>query len=371
MTAADRFLAGENSSIRTGDNSIDDLRMLVGEIGRKSFAARAGSRRLPETFDRSLWDDLEKSSLTRLTSTPELEAGPAELAVLLRVIGQYAGAVPVAETDLLAAYIGQRAGLELPSEGPMTIAIAEADMEAGAITGTASNVPWARSATSIVLIVRMFRAVRVGVIRPQDMGIEIAERSNVAGEPRDRIFFRRALESTQPVDEDLYEQVIRRGAWARCLQIVGALDAAAELTVTHCRERIQFGRRLSSFQSVQQGLAEMAGRLDQARAVTTLAVAAAAEYGFDSLQADSAVSVAKVLLGDTVSSVTAIAHQLHGAIGITLEHDLRLFTMRAQSWVREFGSTDYHARRVGQKVLESEDPWAFVVDTSRSPASNC
>ena len=55
-----------------------------------------------------------------------------------------------------------------------------------------------------------------------------------------------------------------------------------DLTVAHTGERVQFGRRLSKFQAVQHSLAAMAGEIERARAATALAVAAAADYGFDS-----------------------------------------------------------------------------------------
>ena len=157
------------------------------------------------------------------------------------------------------------------------------------------------------------------------------------------------------------DELVRRGAWARCVQTVGALDAAAELTVAHTRERRQFGRPLSAFQAVQHSLAAMAGEIERARAATALAIAAATDYGFDTVQTDYAVSVAKVAVGRAVEPVTTIAHQLHGAIGVTREHRLWLATMRARSWVDDFGSTAHWARRLGRMALTTDEPWDLVV----------
>ena len=145
------------------------------------------------------------------------------------------------------------------------------------------------------------------------------------------------------------------------MQIIGALDAARDLTVAHTSERVQFGRPLSKFQAVQHSLAEMAGEIERARAATELAVAAATDFGFDSAATDYAVTVAKVAVGRAVGTVTTIAHQLHGAIGVTVEHRLWLFTMRARSWVDEFGTTAHYARRLGRMALTADDPWQVVV----------
>jgi acyl-CoA dehydrogenase len=163
------------------------------------------------------------------------------------------------------------------------------------------------------------------------------------------------------VDISVADELIRRGAWARCNQIIGALDAACEMTVAHTSQRVQFGRQLNKFQAVQHSLATMAGEIERARAATALAVAAAADYGFDHPATDYAVTVAKVAVGRAVDPVTTIAHQLHGAIGVTVEHRLWRATMPARSWVDEFGTTATYARRLGRIALAADHPWDVVV----------
>src|SRR5262249_33872712 len=154
--------------------------------------------------------------------------------------------------------------------------------------------------------------------------LTIVEGLNLAGEPRDRISVEVALDRLQRMEPTTADELMRRGAWARCVQIIGALDAAALSTVAHCRERIQFGKPLSTFQAVQQSLAVMAGDIERARAVTALAVAAAVDHGFGSRQTDYAVTVAKVVCGNVTTAAATTAHQLHGAIGVSAEHPLSL-----------------------------------------------
>jgi acyl-CoA dehydrogenase len=333
-----------------------ELRSLVDELGQRSYDARLGRRSLPDEFDAGLWRHLEETGLARLTSDPDAGAGPYELAIVLYGVARHAGAVPLAETDALAGWLGREAGIELP-DGPLTIAIAEADPKDGRVIGTAQAVPWARVCTT-VLAVSGCDGLRVGVLGATTGNRE--ESHNLAGEPRDAIAFDVPTEDLHTVDSVLEVQLARRGAWSRCIQIMGALDAAAALSVAHTRERVQFGRPLSAFQSVQQSLAGMAGDIERARAAVELAVAAAAEHGFDSPHTDYAVTVAKVAVGRAVIPVTTTAHQLHGAIGVTREHPLWLFTLRAQSWSGEYGTTAHFARRLGRLALAAEDPWRFV-----------
>jgi acyl-CoA dehydrogenase len=131
--------------------------------------------------------------------------------------------------------------------------------------------------------------------------------------------------------------------------------------MAYTRERVQFGRSLSTFQSVQHALATMAGEIERGRAAATLAVASAVDHGFGSAHSDYAITVAKITLGRVVPTVTTIAHQLHGAIGVTQEHHLWSFTMRAQSWIDEFGATAGYAQRLGRLALAADDPWSSAI----------
>jgi acyl-CoA dehydrogenase len=349
-------LAGGVFAINGAEDDNAELRQLVDDLGRRSYDAGLGRRGVPDQFDAELWQNLEDTGLARLTSTPDMEAGPDELAVALYGVARHAGAVPLAETDALAGWLGGQAGIELP-DGPLTVAVADAETDDGRVTGTAQAVPWARACT-VVLLVRGSDDLRVGVL--DGASSTLLEAHNLAGEPRDSITFDVPADQLHAVEPSLGAELQTRGAWARCVQIIGALDTAAALSVEHTRQRVQFGRPLSAFQSVQQSLAVMAGEIERARAAVELAVAAAAEHGFGSQHTDYAVTVAKIAVGRAVGPVTTTAHQLHGAIGVTGEHPLWLFTLRAQSWISDYGTTNHFARRLGRLALAAEDPWDLV-----------
>ena len=92
----------------------NELTQLVDDIGRRSFDARLGHRGAPDEFDAALWRHLEETGLSRLTSSQE--AGPAEAAIVLSGLARHAGAVPIAETDLLAAWLAGEAAVDVPDE---------------------------------------------------------------------------------------------------------------------------------------------------------------------------------------------------------------------------------------------------------------
>lgn len=330
-------------------DDLTDLRNLVDEIGSSSFEARIGHRSLPDSFDAVAWRHLEDAGLTRLASAADSGGGPVEAAVVLRALARHAVTVPVAETDLLAGWLAGKAGLDIPDTGPLTLAT------------TLDAVPYASDAAAVVLALADGDRVRVAVCESAELSITTGH--NPGGEHRDTMTVDLPAERFVTVD-GAADELLRRGAWARCAQVIGALDAAVEFSVDHTREREQFGRPLSAFQAVQHALAGMAGEVERGRAAANLAVAAAAEHGFDHAATDYAVTVAKVTLGRVVPAVVTAAHQLHGAIGVTSEHRLWLATQRARSWVEEFGDTAYWAQRLGRMTIDAADPWQLVVDGS-------
>ncbi|CAA0137629.1 Acyl-CoA dehydrogenase, short-chain specific [Mycolicibacterium vanbaalenii] len=333
-----------------------DLRELVDGIAGKFYSAAMGNHGIPEPFDTQLWAALEETGLSRLASSSDLGAGPTEAAIVLYGLARHAAAVPIAEADLLGGWLATRAGIELP-EGVATVAIADATTGEASV-GRVTAVPWARDCKHIVLAAPGSHGTRVGVV---DVIVDkLVLDHNLAGEPRDGIETGLLTSQLTTVDSAIGRELLTRGAWARCIQVLGALDAAATLTVTHTRERVQFGRPLSALQAVQHSLAAMAGDIERARSAVDAAISAATAYGFGDDRTELAVAVAKIVLGQVVGPVTTAAHQLHGAIGVTREHPLWLFTLRAQSWVGDYGTARLFAHQLGRLTLACDNPWGLV-----------
>ncbi|MFF7945134.1 acyl-CoA dehydrogenase family protein [Nocardia gamkensis] len=344
-----------------------DLRELVDDIAGKFCSAATDNHVVPQRFDAQLWRALDETGLSSLATSADAGAGPTEVAIVLYGLARHAAAVPIAETDLLAKWVATRAGIEL-TVGPASVAIA-VDPANGGSVGTVDAVPWARDCQDVVLVAVGNHATRVGLL-----GVDVNDlvlNHNLAGEPRDGIETTVSAEQLATIDSSVGRELLTRGAWARCVQVVGALDAAASLTVTHTRERVQFGRSLSAFQAVQHSLAAMAGEIERARSSVDAAVATASAYGFGDERTELAVAVAKIVLGQVVLPVTTTAHQLHGAIGVTREHPLWLFTLRAQSWLDDYGSPRRFAQQLGSLALHCDDPWRFITgDHHGHPAGN-
>ena len=292
----------------------------------------------------ALWAALAETGLLALMA-PESEGGlelpPSVMTEVLRIAGRYGAPGPLAET-MICNWVLPQLGLPLP-EGPVMLAL----------DGQAMNVRYAPCAS--VLVMGDGKAV---LLPPGDMDAETVR--NLAGEPVRDLSSAIAhipvewLSSALPLSR-LSELL----SLARAALILGALERILELCVTYAGDRVQFGRPIAAFQAVQQQLAALAGAVAAASAITS-AAARAADRG----SAGALMDAARVRLADSIDEASAIAHQVHGAIGFTREYELQFFTRRLWAW-REEGVKIARARQgLAEAIAGSnrESLWPTIVE---------
>jgi hypothetical protein len=126
---------------------------------------------------------------------------------------------------------------------------------------------------------------------------------------------------------------------ALAAEISGLLQAALASTVDHLTQRKQFGRPIGTFQALRHRMAECAVL---AGGVRWLALKAA-----DTADAGDAALAAS----HAQESATRVAYDLHqmlGAMGMTLEHPLHLWTYRMKALLSELGGRGGQARAVAE-----------------------
>ncbi|MFD2398827.1 acyl-CoA dehydrogenase family protein [Prauserella oleivorans] len=190
---------------------------------------------------------------------------------------------------------------------------------------------------------------------------------NLAGEPRDTLLLQDTFvpgEDVTEVDATISGRAFRvRGALGRALLLSGAMEAALDSTITYAGQREQFGRPISRFQAVSHHLAAMA---EEAAASTTVAMSAATA----GQQPDWILTAAaKAQAGRAAGVVARLAHQVHGALGFTDEHPLRLITTRLWSWRDEFGNERFWERELGAAACAAPDLWTLVTDPAEVRAN--
>ncbi|WP_024934061.1 acyl-CoA dehydrogenase family protein [Actinomadura welshii] len=296
------------------------------------------------SLDRALWATLSESDLTRLTATNGTGATWAEAAELLRAAARAAAPVPLAENDLLALWLLARSGLGDAGDAGGIRTVATLDP-----AGRARGVPWAGCADSVVALWQ--DEGRWFVADVPAAAVTVVSGHDLAGQPRDDVQVDLAALSGVPVAEPVRREYLLRGALARAVQSTGALEQAVGLSISHTSQRHQFGRPIAKFQAVQQLVADAACESALARAATDAAVAALMR-GTDTLdELELRVAIARSVTGHATSVVVRNAHQVHGAIGTTLEHPLHEVTLPALAWRSEFGSLDHWDRRLTDLLI--------------------
>ncbi len=289
----------------------------------------------------ALWDAVEEAgfldTLSDADTSPQERA--ANTAVLLRAAGRHLVPIPLGETIVARALLAA-AKVKVP-RGPISFGVLDGHTHTHGdhahLEGRALRVPYARHAGNVLLSApggreAVFIAVRRG---------KLVEGANIAGEARDDVAFGDTAGAT--VSGVSGDDLLACGAAVRAVQMAGSLERILMQTVEYARTRVQFGKPIAAFQAIQQQLAVLAGHVAATGIAADSAFAAFQGAGFA-----RAAAIAKVRAGEAASAATSIAHQVHGAIGITKEHSLHFATRRLWSWRAEFGSEAFWAERLGR-----------------------
>ena len=303
-----------------------------------------------EDLGRRIWIEVERSDLARI-GVAEAQGGSGgsfiESGAVLQAASRFAPSIPLAESHV-AAWLAAAAGVALPG-GALTVGPSRFGSIPGLepdgktfSAGQVVRVPFAGNAAHVVLLAELKGRPAVAVVDLASAPLDLSP--DLAGQPRATVRLEgveaRAV-APSPVGID---ELMARGALARSHQIAGALGRVLELAVAYAGEREQFGRPINRFQVIQHHLADAAAEVAAAGLVAEAAAEVAEAGGLV-----EAAAIAKVRVG-LASRAAAIAHQVHGAIGVTEEHPLHLLTRRIWAWRDDFGSELEWSRRLGRTI---------------------
>jgi len=371
----DRTDAGRKYPARCADeagSAVAESENIVGQTAERIFADLAD----PQTVNRDkgggwkapLWRALTEAGLPLSWVGEDCGGAGASLAEgfgVLSATGRFSLAVPLAET-MLAGWLLAQARIASP-EGAMTVAPANpkdriAANADGTLSGSARGVAHAKIAEHIALLASGERGLSIALVEAAACRIE--GHLNLAGDGSDTV----TLDKVKPIAikpaPKGFDQtaLMLMGGVARSLQIAGALESMLDVSVRYANERVAFEKKISKFQAVQHNLAKLAGEAAAALAAASSAADAVAHStSFDEAVFLEAAS-AKIRCAEAAEKGAAIAHQVHGAIGFTIEHILHRYTLRALAWRDDFGSESYWAVELGKMVAArgADELWPLV-----------
>jgi acyl-CoA dehydrogenase len=305
--------------------------------GPDALRQNAAAGWLPEAWHRASELDLHRVELDETGS-----GNFAYTVTVVRAAARHLAQIPLAETAI-GLWLLAEVGAVAP-DGPL------------AVSGAMTDVPYGRCASAILVI-----GEDELTIVPASSA-SVTQRENLAGEPRDDVQVVQANGVVRlPAPPSLARAVELRLALAGAAKIYGALEAVRALTLAHAKSRIQFGVPIAKFPLVRERLALLAEEVAAAGAAVDVARRAVAEVDDPTI----AVAAAKVRTGMAAGAVARLAHQLHGAIGVTSEHVLQLYTRRLWAWRDEDGDEREWATRLGEELMAG-DAWPRVVAEARA-----
>jgi len=293
---------------------------------------------------RPLWSAIEQSGFLELMAREDAGgagAGLADALPLFMALGAYAVPLPVGQAMALRTLLpaGEAVPDGLPAFAPGLAAAPDATL-------VARRVPYGMLAGPVL-------AEYDGALWLLDARDAQRRGCGLHGEPTADLAWRGGIVQAARRLDDAGGAPGRLAAWGAALHaalLAGAITRCFELTLQYGNDRTQFGRSIGKFQAIQHQLAVMAEHVAAAR----LATAAAFRPGATQ-PALLHAAVAKARASEAANLVAATAHAVHGAIGVTEEYDLQLYTRRLHSWRLAHGSETYWNEVVGTALMQSRD----------------
>lgn len=288
-----------------------------------------------------VWNAIEGSGFLDAL-LPESQGGAGfglrDAFALMVAEGRHATPAPLAHTMLARAVLASQD--VTPPQGPIAIASSAQQSPDGQIA--CRNTPYGMVAQWVIA-----PATQGWLLLP--VASAARAHTGIHGSLRADLTWTSASQAAHASTADFPWQ--EAGAVIAAAQLVGAMDRTLEMTVKFANERVQFGRPIGKFQAIQHQLAVMA---EQAAAARMAAQIGCDASGFtpDRLRA----AAAKARASEAAALVAPMAHAIHGAIGITAELDLQLYTRRLHEWRADFGSERAWNRVLGQALLADARP---------------
>ena len=314
-------------------------------------------------YSPELWEEMAALGWTGLVF-PEAYGGSGmsflDLAVLLEEMGRACVPAPFFPTVVLAGLPIMNAGTDkqkgeyLPDivSGKTIFSLALLEPELGhdpdaitveatrdgnayVISGSKLFVPYARVADYLLCVARTSRqqeGVTVLIVDATSPGIACTVLKTMAHDQLYEVVFDQVRVPRENVlgqpDQGwpLVQSIVQGANIAKCCEMVGNLQWVMEDTIAYAKDRKQFDRPIGSFQVIQHYCADMYTCVEGAR----LCAYQAAWMLSEGLACAKETALAKSWINEVSPRVLNLAHQIHGAMGVSMEHELHFYTTRAR-----------------------------------------
>ena len=244
------------------------------------------------------------------------------------------------------------------SFGPRGVQVrASADGGGFAITGTKQHVAFASSANRLVVLARtgdLETDIDLFLVDPTAAGVTLTQKMTISSDTQYRVDF----DAVRVTDADrigaagtgwaTWESVMVDGMILLAAQANGGCEHALEITVQYSKDREQFDKPLGAFQALSHYMADAKTALDGSKVLT---YEAAWAHSVDQPETPKLAAMAKLFAANSFRDTTAMAQQIFGGVGFTLEYEIQLYFRRAKQLQISWNDTRRCEELVAAAVL--------------------
>ena len=187
------------------------------------------------------------------------------------------------------------------------------------------------------------------LVDPKGAGVQLTQQQTIASDTQYRVDFDGAVgEPLAAGGWPVWDEVMHDGIILLAAQAAGGARYALDITVQYAKDRRQFDKPLGAFQAIAHYLADAVTTVDGAE---TLVYEAA--WARDSGRSVARLApMAKLFACQTFRDVTAMAQQVFGGVGFTVEYDIQLYFRRAKQLQISWWNDRYLEELIAADVLD-------------------
>jgi alkylation response protein AidB-like acyl-CoA dehydrogenase len=239
---------------------------------------------------------------------------------------------------------------------------AEVDGDTAVLSGTKIVVRFAAAADRLLVLARTGEGdsdVDLFLVDPAAEGVTVDQRHSISSDAQ----FRVDLDGVRvPVADRIGGPGTGWATWSSVMVDAMALAAAYAnggcehalgITVQYSKDREQFDKPLGAFQALSHYMADARTALDGAKVITHEAAWAIDKVaGGGEEPAEKYAAMAKLFSCNTYRDTTAMAQQIFGGVGFTLEYEIQLYFRRAKALQLSYNDTRRCEEIVAAAVLD-------------------
>jgi alkylation response protein AidB-like acyl-CoA dehydrogenase len=298
-----------------------------------------------------------------LAPTPHFTSAVLGAGILLRLgtAEQRAAILPgvaKGETILTPAWLEPENGFS--AKGVQVRAVADGD--GFVIDGVKRHVAFASSAQHLVVLARTGDAetdIGVFLVDRDAPGVTLEQSFTIASDTQYEVTFTGVRVGADAVvggpgaasgGWNAWVDTMEDGVILLAAYAVGGAQFTLEITTQYAKDREQFDKPLGAFQAISHYLADAKTAIDGA----TLLAREAAWARSESRDVSRLAPMAKLFACQTFRDTTAMAQQVFGGVGFTLEYDVQLYFRRAKQLQISWWNDRELEERIAATILDGE-----------------